>query len=181
MTEQELNDAYFEWMYQLVCDDKEVSYRELLYFLHCVEFTYVIDMDANRAGDGEALRYRFGYERKLPDAMIASYLDVRPCSVLEMMIALSLRCEEEIMHDWDIGDRTGEWFWDMVRSLGLESMEDRYFNADAAEHVIQRFLNRDYKPNGEWGLFTVRNPRRDMRTVEIWYQMCWYLNEYLKD
>ena len=21
------------------------------------------------------------------------------------------------------------------------------------------------------------NPAKDMRTVEIWYQMCWYLNE----
>ena len=98
-----------------------------------------------------------------------------------MMVALSLRCEEQIMRDYDIGDRTCVWFWGMIRSLGLEEMEDRYFQEKAADYIIQRFLDRGYKSNGEWGLFTVRNPRRDMRDVEIWYQMCWYLNEYLKD
>lgn len=51
--------------------------------------------------------------------MIASYLDNRPCSVLEMIIALAIRLEEHIMDDPDIGNRTGQWFWDMIVSLGL--------------------------------------------------------------
>ena len=181
MTSEELNNLYFDWMCQLVSDDEHENYRDLLYFLHSVQFTYTIDMDANRESDGEALRYRFGYECDYPDVMIASFLDDRPCSVLEMMVALSLRCEEQIMRDYDIGDRTCVWFWGMIRSLGLEEMEDRYFQEKAADYIIQRFLDRGYKSNGEWGLFTVHNPRRDMRDVEIWYQMCWYLNEYLKD
>ena len=184
MTKDELNNEYFEWMYQLVCNDNDHrrnSYRKLLYFLHDVEFTYIIAMDANRQSDGEDLRYRFGYEYGYDQAMIATYLDDRPCSVLEMMIALSLRCEEQIMSDPDIGNRTSEWFWGMIESLGLYFMTDEHFSLPAAEHVISRFLNRDYKRNGEDGLFTVNNPIRDMRTTEIWYQMCLYLNEYLDD
>ena len=39
MTSDELNKAYFEWMYSLVCDD-EASYRELFHFLHGVDFTW---------------------------------------------------------------------------------------------------------------------------------------------
>ena len=52
------------------------------------------------------LRYRFGREIKLPSGIISSELDNYPCSVLEMLIALSIRCEETIMTDEEYGDRT---------------------------------------------------------------------------
>ena len=181
MTSEELNDLYFDWMCQLVSDDYHEDYQNLLHFLHGVEFTYIMEMDENRLKDGVALRYRFGRECGYPRDMIASYFDEYPCSVLEMMVALAVRCEEDIMRNYDYGDRTPEWFWGMIDSLGLRSMTNRYFQVTAAKYIIQRFLNRTYKPNGEWGLFTVRNPKRDMRTVDIWYQMHWYLNEYLNN
>ena len=52
MTKNELINMYFEWMYDIVCPDKKKSYRKLLYFLHSVDFTYLIDMDGNRFEDG---------------------------------------------------------------------------------------------------------------------------------
>lgn len=55
MTKNELNDAYFNWMCQLVFDgrySKKLSYRRLLKVLHKIEFTYSIPMDGNRAEDG---------------------------------------------------------------------------------------------------------------------------------
>lgn len=181
MTKDELNNAYFEWMYQLVCDerDSEMSYRKLLYLLHDTDFNYTIPMDGNRAEDGTDLRYRFGYENAYDGPIIAAYLDDRPCSVLEMMVALAIRCEEHIMCDPDIGDRTGQWFWNMIDNLGLGDMDDEGFDKNYAERVIQKFLNREYKRNGEGGLFTVKHYRKDLRSVEIWYQMCWYLDENL--
>ena len=48
MTKNELNDAYFNWMYQLVFDgrySKKLSYQKLLRELHRIEFTYSIPMD----------------------------------------------------------------------------------------------------------------------------------------
>ena len=45
MTKNELNDAYFNWMYQLVFDgrySRKLSYRKLLKELHRIEFTYSI-------------------------------------------------------------------------------------------------------------------------------------------
>ena len=99
------------------------------------------------------------------------------CSVLEMMIALSMRCEEQIMDDPDIGNRTGQWFWDMIDNLGLGNMSDSKFDSLYVDEVLQRFLNRDYKRNGEGGLFTINRRGLDMRSVEIWYQMCWHLQE----
>lgn len=180
MTRNELNIGYFEWMYRLVCSDKNArgpSYRKLLTHLHERDFVYTIPMDGNRAEDGTDLRYRFGYEHSYKGPVIASFLDDRPCSVLEMMIALAVRCEENIMDDPDIGDRTGQWFWNMIVNLGLGHMTDRYFDQVLVDNILDRFMERRHGPHGEGGLFTVRNPRRDLRFVEIWYQMNWYLSE----
>ena len=96
-----------------------------------------------------------------------------------MMVALAIRCEEHIMGDQDIGDRTGLWFWGMIENLGLLSMTDTAFNKRRVDEIIDIFLNREYKRNGEGGLFTVKNHRDDLRTVEIWYQLMWYLNEIM--
>lgn len=182
MVRDDVLNEYFNWMCQLVSDKQHIgdcSYRKLLSKLHNIPFTYTIDMDGNRAADGIDLRYRFGYERNYEDYIIASYLDDKPCSVLEMIVALALRCET-IMEDPDYGDRTGEWFWGMIESLGLESMDDTSFNRDYVDDVIDIFLSRDYGRDGRGGLFTIKHPKRDLRTVEIWYQMNWYLDSILK-
>ena len=182
MIKNELNQKYFEWMYQLVCNEgysERLSYRKLLSYLHDTEFVYIIDMDSNRAEDGIDLRYRFGYEHEYEHSIIAEYLDDRSCSVLEMLIALSIRCEEHIMDDPDIGNRTGQWFWSMISNLGLDFMSDTKFDKRYLDGVISKFLNREYKRNGEGGLFTVKNCKHDLRTAEIWYQMCWYLVDIL--
>ena len=177
-----LNEEYFAWMYQLVCGAqtlKNLSYRMLLLHLNEREFIPVIDMDENRVADGIELRYRFGYEHRLPEPVIAVELDIRPCSILEMMLALSLRCEEHIMADSDIGDRTGQWVWNMIVNLGLASMNDARYDRKKVDEILDRFLNREYEFHGEGGLFTVRHGHRDMRKAEIWYQAMWYFNEYL--
>ena len=182
MVRDDVLNEYFDWMCQLVSDKQYIgnrSYRKLLSKLHNIPFTYTIDMDGNRAADGIDLRYRFGYERNYEDYIIASFLDDKPCSVLEMIIALALRCET-IMEDPDYGDRTGEWFWGMIESLGLESMDDTSFNRDYVDDVIDIFLSRDYGRDGRGGLFTIKHPKRDLRTVELWYQMNWYLDSILK-
>lgn len=176
MTRREIEARYFEWMYDLVCGERygsDISYRDLLTFLHDIEFTYFIPNDYNRAADGINLRRRFAYEfLEIPEA--DRYIS-GPCSVLEMMIALSIRCEE-IMDDPDIGDRTGQWFWRMITNLGLGSMTDDRFDNYLAEEIMETFLDRDYEPDGRGGLFTVRDYPRDMRDVEIWVQMCSFLN-----
>ncbi len=182
MTENKLNNLYFEWMYQLVYTEKyfkRISYRNLLQRLHCIDFTYTIPMDGNRAEDGIDLRYRFGYEHSYEESMISNFLDNRPCSVLEMLIALAIRCEEHIMVDPDIGDRTGQWFWNMIVNLGLDSMNDFKYDIEYIDKIISNLLHRKYEANGEGGLFTVDNCKYDLRNIEIWYQMCWYLDSLL--
>lgn len=179
-----LNKEYLDWMCELVYDERyfnRLSYRKLLGYLYNRDFVYSIELDGNRAEDGIDLRYRFSYEHGYDESMVRDYLDDKPCSVLEMMIALAIRCEEHIMDDPDIGDRTARWFWDMIYNLGLDSMDDAYFDEHHTKVIIDRFLNREYEENGRGGLFTVDSCVHDLRTVEIWYQMCWYLDDILDD
>lgn len=176
MTQVNIKQKYFEWLYDLVCGDRYsegYSYGKLLSFLHDIEFKYIIHKDANRAEDGMDLRYRFAYDTGY--ACADGYLE-GPCSVLEMMVALAIRCEECIMDDPRYGNRTSQWFWKMISNLGLNGMVDSRFDEIYAEKVISTFLNREYEPNGRGGLFTVRHCDYDLRRVEIWVIMLWYLD-----
>lgn len=176
MRKDEILNEYFEWLYQLVCGDRysnAISYKKLLAYLHHTEFTYLLSKDKNRAADGVDLRYRF---ELACDSIHASRYLKGPCSVLEMMVALAIRCEETIMDDPKIGDRTSQWFWGMVTNMGLGYMSDNRFDEHAAKEIIDRFLNRDYSQNGRGGLFTVRNCEYDLTNIEIWTQMLWFLD-----
>lgn len=173
----EISNEYYNWMVDIVAKDrfaKGISYNKLLSYLHAREFTWTIRRDKNRAQDGIDLRRHYilyhGYSEDVLD-----YLE-GPCSILEMMVALAIRCERTIMDDPSMGNRTAQWFWQMIVSLGLGAMTDTRYNKKEVVDIINRFLNHDYEPNGKGGLFTVKNTISDMRTMEIWYQLCSYLN-----
>lgn len=170
-----INDEYFNWLCELIDSRrfaKSVSYRKLLMHLHNIEFTWFVPHDDNRADDGVQLRRRYALVQN--DMSLTRHIS-GPCSVLEMMVALAVRCET-IMDDTLMGDRTGQWFWGMIHNLGLSPMNDSKFDRDFVDDVIARLLNREYEPDGNGGLFTVKHYPRDMRTVEIWCQLSWYLD-----
>lgn len=180
MRDRIIIDEYFRWLSEIVRENRRsrhISYEKLLVHLHEIEFTYLIPKDQNRAEDGVDLRYRFamiqGYDQSVD--LVMNILD-GPCSVLEMMVALAIRCEENIMDDPNVGDRTGQWFWGMVVNLGLGSMTDNRFDKRYVDDIVARFLDREYEPDGKGGLFRVRNCDRDLRDVEVWHQLCWYLD-----
>ncbi|MCM1363432.1 MAG: hypothetical protein NC215_00410 [Ruminococcus sp.] len=166
---------YFDWLCESVCknDIKRNHYRKLLIHLHNTEFTYIIGMDGNRVEDGINMRYRFAQDFGYSPAMIPAYLDNKPCSILEMMVALAIRCNVEIIGDDDVAEKI---FWSMISNLGLRYMTNEDFDPAYVEDVVNRFLNREYERDGKGGLFRVRDCKHDMRSVEIWYQMNWYLN-----
>ena len=176
----QVQNAYFEWMIRLVCDGKysrRLSWRKLFRLLHETEFIYILEMDGNRADDGTDLRYRFAYEAGYDESIVDSTLNIRPCSLLEMMVALAQRCEEHITDDPESGNRTGKWFFEMIESLGLMDMDDGHFDKIIASDILNRFMRREYRRDGRGGLFTIGDGIHDMRAADIWYQMMWYLNE----
>lgn len=180
MTREQIINEYQTWMFNLISEcpwTDALRYTKLLNVLDTIPFTYSIPMDSNRYYDGIDLRYRFIHDYGYDYAMGEYYLDVDDCSVMEMMVALALRCEENIMADPEYGDRTSLWFWSMIRNLGLDGMTNNRFDLGKVNDILNTFLNRKYKPNGEGGLFKLCNPPSDLRNIEIWYQLCWYLKE----
>lgn len=177
-----IRTKYFNWMCDLVAGKrfKKLPFVKLLTYLHETPFTYDVLKDQNREADGIDLRYRYAVfvlKEKSPDFITDNLQG--PCSVFEMMVALALRCEETIMDDPQIGDRTGQWFWGMIVSLGLGGMFDDRYDELLVRDNVEKFLNREYAPDGTGGLFTIKGSREDLREVEIWTQLCWYLNRFI--
>lgn len=172
-------NRYFYWLSNIVCGNRfgpGVSFQKLLMQLHNTDFRFSVPKDDNRANDGLSLRYRFKLEfpsHLQPD--ISAFFGDKPCSVLEMMVALSIYCEEHIMDNPIYGDRTGQWFWQMIANLGLADQTDDRFDKKYVISVLDRFLDRKYDRDGTGGLFRVRNSTEDMRKLEIFHQLCRYL------
>lgn len=185
MTAEQLWLEYYMYLYQMVCGNDDVStkskWQMTIAHLFQTPFRYsYISMDGNRLEDGLRLRERFGEEQGYSQHQL-SLLDIHECSILEVMIALALRMEEETMASSEFGDRTNRWFWYMIVSLGLGGMTDDHYDPDVVDRILDRFLDREYEPNGAGSLFYVPNTKKDFRNIEIWYQMCEYLNTIIKE
>lgn len=151
--------------------DERFTYDELFKHLYSYDFTWSdsVPGDINRAEDGLQLRHDLGFNDILQD---------KPCSVLEMLIALAVRIEQDLMYDSEEGDRTAQWFWEMIVNMGLGSQYDRNYNPAYVNSCIEKFIRREYDADGRnGGIFILNNPRRDLRYVEIWYQAMWWLTE----
>lgn len=179
MNATDVKMAYFDWMVNLVSSGRytgQNSFRKLLAYLHTIEFKYRMINDSDRARDGVSLRHRFALStEEFSYDYVMRCLD-EPCSVFEMILALAIRCEEDIMNDPQVGDRTGQWFWKMITNMELGGMTDRLFDEEYVSEIVDRFLERKYDPNGRGGLFYFKNTDRDIRRISIWIQMCYYLD-----
>lgn len=169
--------GYFRWLKDMVCRGRpeRYNYSLLLGAMHKIPFTWSIPLDSNRAADGISMRNRFALENG------RDYDDSDPekvCSVLEMLVALCIRVEREIMgRPGD--DHPEKWFWTIIDNLDLAEYTDDNFEADLVDHKVRRFLARNYNPDGSGGAFPIRNCRRDLRKADIWAQMnAWLVQNY---
>ena len=179
MTRDDVINGYFEWMYNSVSSGRHTkgsSYRKLFMLLHRTEFIFSIPRDENRAMDGLDLRRRFAQDADRRGYILDCLRG--PCSVLEMMIALAKKAEDDIMHDPDYGDRTGRWFWVMLENLGLDICDDLNYNEGFVNHVLDVFMHHRYAPNGgAGGMFSIRKCCRDLRKTDLWWQLNAYFEE----
>ena len=71
-----------------------------------------------------------------------------------------------------------KWFWEIMANLKLDEYR-RVSHSDAREieEILYNFIWRLYESDGLGGMFPIREPQRDQREVEIWYQFSEYLIE----
>ena len=166
--------GYFDWLCdQIYLDD---WHGDLLFELYKIDYYYNHPMDENRAGDGLWLRRLYFDEtgEKVEGLEIGE-----PCSLLEMLIALAKRCEDDIMYDWEIGDRTADWFWMIIDNLGLFDLTDDNFEEDLVYEICDIFMSRTYE-NGKIGCpFPMPGMNKEefleFKKKEIWVQLGQYL------
>ena len=97
-------------------------------------------------------------------------------------VALAMRMEDQLLDEEHDYDRTSEWFWMMIKNLGLDIYDDENYNQYDSNKIISdtvtRLNERTYRRNGTGGLFPlIGKVSKDQRKLEIWYQMMSYLDQ----
>ena len=164
-------DEYFQWLCSRVDCSGEPgsSYYIPLKVMFETEFKVIVPNDINRKVDGEALRKEFCEEYGYGDEIFED--DREPCSVLEMLVALTERMAWEMMGE--VRDNSyGRWFKEILDNLGINRRTGYY----RAEEIVNIANNREYEDDGNGGYFPMNGPKKSgqflcQKQKEIWYQM----------
>ena len=151
------------------------NYSLLFHKLFTTEFYWVVPFDEDRAKDAKDLRKTYLDLVGTDDCTGLDYI-----SVFEVLIALSIMCEDQLMGDPEYGDRTGDWFWMMVTNLGLQVYSDANWTLESENdvaYIVDIFLSRRYTYTGIGGLFPLQICNNDQRKIDLWMQLNAYLIE----
>src|SRR5690242_1880944 len=157
-----ITTRYFDWLYDQI---QGGSYVLLCQVMHQTTFRVLVDYDENRVGDVTDMRRSFMSMTRI-EPLDESDLILPDATVFEVLVSLSRRAEDQTNLPMQV------WFGMFLENLGLRPFSDDNFapHRERATRIIQRFNDRHYRPNGQGGLFPLRNPRGDQRQVELWYQ-----------
>ena len=176
----ESKDSYFEVLCKLAGLETPIeksSFYELMRELYDIEFYWSVPNDDNRALDGIELRKKYKYHYDINTRILQD----EPCSLLEMLLALAKRCDDDIMYSPIEGDRSIDWFWMMLTNLGVNKFRDSCYGDAWVDNdvigIMDKFMDREYNTDGKGGLFPLKHPSENQLEVEIWYQMNAYLLE----
>jgi hypothetical protein len=164
-----IEETYFNWLSAKVMPLTSYNYQGLLLVLHRTEFFWTVLGDDNREAD--ALKLRLDFLAELNLNRDPAWFD-SPVSVLEILIVLAM------MANFQTDIPVSDWFWKFIENLRLDGYR-RVSEADVAEIqlILQQFITRTYRPNGDGGLFPMHSAPRDQTKVELWYQFCDYVQE----
>lgn len=170
-------DYYFWWLYDRV---KGSYYNELLEELYNIPFARPrFDIDKSREVDGLGLRKEF--------SEVTHYrYDVheRPCSFLEMLIALAYKLDNDVLFETKYGDRSLDWFWMFIDLLGFSQATDDHWNYSWKKHVndkCEKVKNRRCGKDGKDGMFYIPWREEDMTQESLWRQLMWYVDENVRN
>ena len=166
---------YYHWLLDMVGANKEpyFNYLLLLQTLHKLDYTWHVPNDANRVQDALSLRKEYLHRAILP---VDENGDIPAASVLEVLIALSYRCECDIMGEPGVA-HPARWFWMAIQNLDLMKCTDDHFDRYYVQQQIDIWLEGRYKRNGQGGPFPLRKPNGDQRKKELWDQLLEFVME----
>jgi hypothetical protein len=174
-----IKNSYIDWMCEMVSlsDTLKEKYSKLIDYIFEKPFEWPIEQDYNRAFEGSRLREVFcvAFDISIDEfynrCVVKSGVNV---SILEVLIALGVRCHD--MSNPELAENTS-WFMVFLKNLGLDCYDDSNFYVKDIDNILEKFVNRKYDKDGNGGLFPLKNTKKDQRSIELWYQMCFYLGE----
>lgn len=173
-------DAYFDWLKEQIMSDDIYElddYGILITTLSVMPFTYVVEMDSNRMWDGLYLRNIFYDDHVAFEGELT-----QECSLLEMLVGLAYRMANDVFSD--LGKSTGDWFWEFISNLGadyytddiLEGVSDKNHRDDLID-ILSNFMDRKYKDSRSGNIFLFKKDPKDLKKIELWYQMHYYIEQ----
>ena len=171
-----LLNHYYTWLCKKIDIDNHKEYSRLIRYLRSKDFYYSVANDGNRAEDGKHLRKEYLNSGKF---LSTDIWEDEPCSILEMMIALSRRISCDIMPDF--GYDISYWFWQMIANLGLDSYKNDDFRASEVDEIVKNWLDRSYQKILKTGKNLVKSgnfSKKFVESTEIWYQVMAWLDEF---
>ena len=157
--------------------DELDDYGILITTLSVMPFTYVVEMDSNRMWDGLYLRNIFYDDHVEFEGGLT-----QECSLLEMLVGLAYRMANDVFSD--LGKSTGDWFWEFMSNLGadyytddiLEGVSDKNHRDDLID-LLSNFMDRKYKDSRSGNIFLFKKDPKDLKKIELWYQMHYYIEQ----
>lgn len=161
-----LDETYFNYLADIVTGLGPLLpfHHDWLLGMYKTPFEFFIPNDQNRAEDGLEIRQTFLLTNQLGVSRDRDWEQL-PCSMLEMLMALSDRACFESSRG------SSDWLWLFLHNLGVTTGRVTITNA------LRKLNRRTYAADGSGGLFPLKNPHQDQRKVELWYQMAAYLLE----
>ena len=160
---------YNDWLLKF-CNFKQSGYRKLINQLSESPFEAILDRDLNRLYDGENLRRHFLSENGIHGDFCS-----HPVSILEVLIALAVRIDDEYTGNPN-NPRPDLVFWEMICNLGLDKYDDKHYNYDEVYNILGIWIERKFDKNGVGSPFPVYKTYTDQRKIELWLQMTSYIN-----
>lgn len=166
-----MDDRYFEYLIDLMRADD--IYR-LCGYLDGIEFTWSVALDANRMQDVMTMREVYADEFEEISDRNYGY-----CSVFEMLVAMAIKCDRDIMYDASEGPRGYYWFRIFLENLYGDLKMANELDGDEIVDICMRFIERRYDRHGNGGMFPMKHSKIDQRRVQLWIQMnAWILENF---
>lgn len=179
-TSKEARPEYIEYTFwllsNLMSDEDHNTYYFLGLVLNGIEFYYTMPEDENRALDGISLRK--SYSNNTEDDIFG--IMSCGCTALELLVALSMHMNNITYYP---GDNESAWFWIMLENLDIKISDKDWPKQDSLDIIksnLSRWFDRKFTKKGKGSPFPMKKCQEDLRHVNMWDHMQWYIGEILE-
>ncbi len=173
----DIKKEYFNHLVDLVCDKKhpKIDYIPLLELLHNMKFSVFVEKDENRVQDAKYLRVKWTDSEGILEYLYE--FEDEKASVLEVLVSISDRLSFQIGDNTTNSHTLSDCFWEILRNLDIEKYYSSNYKPLNVKEKVRNWMSRKIKKDGSGGIFPLKKPKEDQKSLQIWDQMNDYILE----